>query len=180
MRLFIAIELPEEIRQILAGLQRDMAGVRWVPWEQLHLTLLFLGEVGEGELEMLYGGLKKIRFAPFSLNFTRPGCFPRSGNPRVLWFGVDGQPALERLASRVKAAMAACGISFEERPFHPHITLARIRQPEAGALLKGYIDHPVALQIPALAVREFVLFQSRLTQQGAVHLSLKVFPCATH
>jgi 2'-5' RNA ligase len=179
MRLFIAIELPEEVRKMLAGLRRDMAGLRWVPREQLHLTLLFLGEVGEGELEMLYRALGQIRFAPFSLKFTRPGSFPRSGPPRVLWFGIAGHPALEQLALRVKATVSACGIALEERPFHPHITLARIRQPEAGTL-KDYIDDPLAINIPALAVREFVLFQSRLTQQGALHLPLKVFPCTTH
>lgn len=176
MRLFIAIELPDKIKRKLAGLRRDIPGVRWVPQEQLHLTLLFLGELEEERLELLCTALERIAAVPFNLRLTRPGCFPRAGNPRVLWFGVDAQPALERLAQRVKTAVASCGIAVEERPFCAHITLARIRQP-AAVELKDYTAHPAAIKFPPLAVREFVLLESRLTRQGAQHLLLRVFSC---
>jgi RNA 2',3'-cyclic 3'-phosphodiesterase len=179
MRLFIAIELPDEVKQILADLRREMPGVKWVPQEQLHLTLLFLGEVEEYQLEPVCRALEHIVSIPFSLTFSQPGRFPRSGTPRVLWFGVERQPALELLAQRVKAAALFCGIVVDERPFSPHITLARVKVPMPPGL-NDYLNHPAALSIPPLAVRDFVLFQSRLMPHGAVHLPVKVFPLHHH
>ncbi len=175
MRLFIAIELSDDIKTALGRLRSDIPGARWVPADQIHLTLAFLGEVDEATTERLSGELLQIQAPEFKLRFTGTGCFPDRRRPRVLWIGLEPEPRLNILAAGVRAAVLSCGIPQEERPFSPHITLARLKLPaskEAGA----FLDQPAKQTIPSLLVREFTLFQSRLTTQGAVHTQIKHFP----
>ena len=175
-RLFIAIEISRRVKAELEALHREIPGMCWVPPEQIHLTLAFLGEVEEEKLELLFRGLGRIEAEPFTFRLTGPGCFPRSGKPRVLWYGVERLLSLERLAQRIRNAVTACGIELEERPFSPHITLARVKGAAPDAV-KSFVDHPGTTRFPAVTVRQFVLFQSILSRQGALHQPLKVFPC---
>lgn len=175
MRLFIAIELSDDIKTALGRLRSDIPGARWVPADQIHLTLAFLGEVDEATTERLSGELLQIHAPEFKLRFTGTGCFPGRSRPRVLWIGLEPEPRLNILAASVRTAVLSCGIPQEERPFSPHITLARLKLPaskEAGA----FLDQPAKQTIPSLFVRDFTLFQSRLTTQGAVHTQIKHFP----
>lgn len=177
MRLFIAIELPEDIKRALGRLRVDIPGARWVPAEQIHLTLAFLGEVQETTVGRLTGELSQIQTPEFNLCFTGTGCFPDRRRPRVLWIGLGPEPRLKTLAARVHEAVLACGIPQEERPFSPHITLARLKLPaarECGA----FLDQHQQEILPPISVREFTLFQSRLTPQGAVHSPIKSFRLA--
>lgn len=177
MRLFIAIELTDELKKALGRLRSDIPGARWVPAEQIHLTLAFLGEVEEKTVKKLTGELARIQAPAFELRFTGTGCFPNRHRPRVLWIGLEPEPSLTELAARVQAAVLACGIPQEERPFSPHITLARLKIPassEAGA----FLDQHQQENLPPLSVPEFTLFQSRLTPKGAVHTPLKNFALA--
>lgn len=175
MRLFIAIELPEEVKRILGRLRTDIPGARWVPMEQLHLTLSFLGEVDEITAKLLTEELASIDAPGFDLRFSGTGCFPNRRQPRVLWVGLEPEPLLSNLASLVRKAVLSCDIYQDERPFSAHITLARLKLPasrEAGA----FLDQPQNNELPTVAVREFILFQSLLTPQGAIHTPLKSFP----
>ncbi len=175
MRLFIAIDLPEEPSKKLAGLRAEIPGVSWVPPEQLHLTLSFLGEVAVGICAQLTAELVKIGAPGFDLHFTATGCFPDRRQPRVLWAGLAAAPRLIALAQQINNAVTICGISQEVRPFSPHITLARCRQP-AGKEVGAFLDQQRRLKLPPFRVREFILFQSLLTAKGAIHTPLGQFP----
>ncbi len=175
MRLFIAIELPGEVKRKLAGLRTEIPGARWVPLEQLHLTLSFLGEVDDEMRELLTEELHEIVTPGFDLHFSGTGCFPNSRHPRVLWVGLAAEQLLTKLAELVRKAVISCDIPQEERPFSPHITLARFREP-AGREVAAFLEKHQRLELPTVKVREFVLFQSRLTPQGAIHIPVRQFP----
>jgi 2'-5' RNA ligase len=175
MRLFIAIELPDDLKKTLSRLRADVPGARWVPPEQLHLTLAFLGEVEEKTAGELGERLALIQTPPFQLRFSGTGCFPNRHRPRVLWAGLEPNPRLTHLAARVHEAVLACGIPQEERPFSPHITLARLKFP-AVREIDVFLTMPQKLKIPPFTVREITLFQSRLTSLGAVHIPVGTFP----
>jgi 2'-5' RNA ligase len=178
MRLFIAIELPEDVKRELGRLKVDIPGARWVPVDQIHLTLAFLGEVEDAAMERLTGEVARVQVTEFQLCFSGTGCFPDRSRPRVLWIGLEPHPLLNTLAAKVREAVLTCGIPQEERPFSPHITLARLKLPASGEV-GAFLDRNRKLRLPALRVREFTLYQSRLTPQGAVHTPVRGFPLAT-
>lgn len=177
MRLFIAIDLPEDLKQALGRLRVDIHGAHWVPVEQIHLTLAFLGEVEESVVECLAEPLMRIQVAGFKLNFSGFGCFPSRHRPRVLWIGVEPRACLHDLAAKVREAVLACGIPQEDRPFSPHITLARLKFPD-NRESDAFLNQPQTPNLGPFVVKEFTLFQSRLMPQGAVHLPVKSFPLA--
>lgn len=177
MRLFIAIEIPDDLKKTIADLRADIPGARWVPEEQIHLTLAFLGEVEETVVEQLNSALAGIHATEFELCFSSTGCFPKYQRPRVLWLGVKPHPHLDELAAKVRAAVLSCGIPQEERPFSAHITLARLKLLPSREL-EAILEQPQKQRIHPFRAREFILFQSRLTQQGAVHTPLMSFPLA--
>ena len=177
MRLFIAIEVPDDLKMELGRLRMDIPGARWVPKEQIHLTLAFLGEVEETTVERLTGKLARIHAPGFKLCLSGTGCFPNRRRPHVLWVGLEPEPRLNDLVASVRSAVLACGIPQEERPFSPHITLARIKLAPSQDF-DSFLDQHQKLKLPPFSVREFTLFQSRLTPQGAVHIPVKNFPLA--
>ena len=177
MRLFIAIEPPDDLRTALAGLMVDVPGARRVPTEQLHLTLAFLGEVEENTAGELIERLALVHTPLFQLGYSGTGCFPSRHRPRVLWAGLEPHPRLMQLAAGVHEAVLACGILQEERPFSPHITLARLKIPAAREI-DTFLTMPQKPKFPPFPVREFILFQSRLNPHGAVHIPVRTFPLA--
>lgn len=178
MRLFIAIELPDEIKGQLEGMGTGIPGSRWVPAGQLHLTLAFLGDVDDITLRLLTGALATIRLPGFTLRLSGTGCFPNLRRPRVLWAGLEPEPRLDDLASLVHETVVACAIPQEERPFFSHITLARLKLP-APREVEAFLAHHRTLEFPPFDVREFFLFQSQLTARGAMHRPLKGFTLLT-
>jgi RNA 2',3'-cyclic 3'-phosphodiesterase len=174
MRLFIAIELPGDVKKMLGSMRSDIPSAHWVPIEQLHLTLSFLGEVDCATLEQLTGGLAAIQTPKFDLHFSSTGCFPGHGRPRVIWVGLEPEPLLSNLATLVRKAVLSCGIPQEERPFSAHITLARLKFP-ASREVAAFLAQPQKQELPPVSVREFILFQSRLTPHGALHTPLRTF-----
>lgn len=175
MRLFIAIELPAELKRKLGQLRTDIPGVRWVPTEQIHLTLAFLGDVDEETMERLTAHLADIRANAFKLSCASIGCFPGRQQPRVVWIGVKPEPGLQKLATAVQQSALYAGIPLEERPFSPHLTIARLKLP-VSVLLRAFLDRQDKFSFKPFAVQEFTLFQSRLTSQGAVHSPVRNFP----
>jgi 2'-5' RNA ligase len=95
----------------------------------------------------------------------------------VLWIGLVPHPYLRHLAAGIHEAVLACGIPQDERPFSPHITLARLK-PSPSRTFDAFLDQNRNLKLPPCSVRKFTLFQSRLTPQGAVHTPLRSFPLA--
>jgi len=180
MRLFIAIELPYHYKEALGELRTPtIPGARWVAPEQIPLTLAFLGEVDEETSKRLIARLAKIKAAGFELCLTGTGCFPDRRRPRVVWVGVKPEPGLTQLAEMVRETVLDCGIPQEERPFSPHLTLARLKTP-ASRELGVFLDQHMSVDLPPFPVKQFILFQSKLSQQGAVHIPLRNFPLVKH
>ena len=128
MRLFVGLPVPDALAQGLARTARalDLPNARWTPAENLHLTLFFLGQVSEDKLPMILGELGQLDFAPLELRFTQLGCFPRAG---ILFADLEPTPTLLRLQADVALGMVKCGFASDARPYHPHVTLARMRSP---------------------------------------------------
>jgi 2'-5' RNA ligase len=138
VRLFVAVvPPPDEVARLEAEIGARDERLRWVPLEQWHLTLVFCGEVAESVVPELRERLARAaaRTDAFSLALARGGSFPRqAARARVLWVGVAGDTAtLSRLADRCSAAARRCGIDVEDRPFRPHLTLARARRDSVDA-----------------------------------------------
>jgi len=175
LRLFVALELPQSLRDALTRLQephRHRKDVRWADPGTLHLTLKFLGDMPEDAVPEIASALVTIaaRQAPLSLEVAGFGVFPRRGPPRVLWVGVGGDTEpLAALVEAVDDALAPLGVPRETRPYHPHITLGRVKRGRAGEA----IDALSGLgRLGGFEARRLVLFQSTLTPAGAKHEAL--------
>ena len=146
MRCFLAIELPERVRDALVGVRGRLVEldrlVRWTRPEQLHLTLRFFAEVRDRDLPALTSAIQDTaaRLTPFSFELTGLGCFPPSGAPRVLWAGIAGPPP-ELIATQTafEEACAICEYPPENRAFKPHLTLARTREGIAAHAIRAAI-----------------------------------------
>jgi 2'-5' RNA ligase len=135
-RTFLALELPDHVRAALDGeiarLSAQLHIQSWAKTEKLHLTLAFLGELDDAQLAAATDGAVEVApmFKPFPLQLAGLGTFGPPRAPRVIWAGVGGDVArLLALQAQLVGALAACGFPREERPFSPHLTLARIKAP---------------------------------------------------
>jgi 2'-5' RNA ligase len=168
-RLFVAIELPKAVTQILVGLNPNLRGVCWLTSEQMHLTISFLGEVEPIAEEKLREKLGGIRWSAFFLPITSLGTFPTKGRPNIIWIGVGaGHPHLFQLYKRVQDAALAAGLEPDLRPWHPHTTLARCRDVSADSILpflKVHADFDAGM----IHVESFSLNSSALTPTGSVY-----------
>ena len=167
-RLFVAIDIPEAIRNALTRLAGELPAARWVPEEQLHLTLRFIGEVGPQTCSAITGALSGLSFPRFSLALSGVGHFPPGKHPRVLWVGMEPNDALTRLHQEVELALLSTDIAPDERRFSPHLTLARLKDTAPGAVSWFEARH-AELAFPPFEVSEAVLYSSVLTNQGAIH-----------
>jgi 2'-5' RNA ligase len=178
MRLFIALGLPQEVREELARLQGRLRGlpVRWADPAGVHLTLQFIGETPEASAPALLEALAGLPAAPFPLRLDGQGAFPNLRQPRVLWVGLGGDlTALGRLQAAVLAATAPLGFAPEARPFRPHLTLGRVRQ-DAGLEERRAVGRAVEGAAPPAPLSwqagAPTLYQSTLTPAGAVYTPL--------
>lgn len=177
-RIFIAIELPDEIKETLSSFCCDLPGIRWVPRDQIHLTLRFLGDVQPKEMTRLKEALAAIAFVPFPLAVQGVGHFPPHGHPRVLWIGLEESRPLLELQLRVETVATGIGIAPEERRFSPHITIARIKDNASAAVALFEAKHR-PLSFPPFTVNEFFLFSSVLSPKGATHRREETFRSRT-
>jgi 2'-5' RNA ligase len=163
MRLFLGLPIPPELAQALTRLTRAIElpkGRRTAP-ENLHLTLVFLGEVAEPTLPPIEHELSELTFAPFQLKLTSLNTFPRTG---VLVAEVEPARPLLHLQVSVAAAMARCGFTPEDRPYHPHITLARFH----GTLRLSQSQRALPLSLQRSFTADTVnLYRSNLTPTGS-------------
>ncbi|MDA8159141.1 MAG: RNA 2',3'-cyclic phosphodiesterase [Desulfobacteraceae bacterium] len=173
-RLFVAIEVPEPIRRAVAALEQGLAGARWLPASQLHLTLCFIGEVDTAQGAAIESGLPEGISAPFTCRLTGIGCFPSPARPRVLHVRVESGPGLYRLRTALVARLGELGQEVKPDRFTPHLTLARFRngQPEA---VRDYLSRQASFRQPPFTVNAYHLYASRLTPQGAIHTRLRSY-----
>jgi len=184
VRSFLALELPPEIkarvRQVSEELKRSKMDVRWVKPDNIHLTIVFLGYVREGDISAIGREIEQVCFGfrPFEICLKGAGLFPDRRRPRVLWLGYDGD--VERMSSLrdvLHERLAPFEIKEEKRPFKPHLTLGRFRNPGKGnPRLDELLDRHNVLLSPSFQVSELVLFKSELRLQGPEYTKLESWP----
>jgi 2'-5' RNA ligase len=186
IRSFVAIELPDDARQALADLQRDLKAqappkaVRWTRPESIHLTLQFLGDVAPNQVEAIAAALRGVCAdrTPFTFQLREVGVFPNPNRPRVVWAGiVEPSGALAALQKQVTQALAPMGFEPEKRGFTPHLTLGRAARnvsrqelAELGDLITRF-DVGVVGQV---TVDHITLMKSDLKPSGAVYTPLAI------
>jgi 2'-5' RNA ligase len=174
MRLFFAVPttpgVREAVRAAIGAFPERKPPWRWIPPENFHLTLKFLGEVEERLVPSLHEAAGRItaRVAPFTLAFDRFGGFPNLRRPRVIFFAAsDGADRLRDLASLVEDEVEPLGFARERRPFRAHLTLARIKRRLHGDLIAALETIPPLPEGTAQEVDRFVLMRSHLRRDGA-------------
>jgi len=168
-RLFIGLELPQSCKATLQALDPRLKGLRWLPAEQLHLTLSFLGEVPTARIEVLSQGLSEVRVPPFFLPLRDIGVFNVWGRPSVVWVGVgQGHPHLFALHRRVQDAVLRTGLEPDLKPFHPHVTVGRAKG-ISKSFLQPFLRQHAAAEFDMFKVTGFALYSSVLSFEGAMH-----------
>lgn len=175
MRLFIALSLPEEVREVLASICGGVPGARWLPPENLHLTLRFLGEVDNHLAADVDDMLHGIDGRGFDLTIAGVGVFTEGRRVNLLWAGVQANEALTRLQGKVDQAVVRAGVAPERRKFRPHVTLARGRI-ETGPKLEQFLVRHALLRIGPVPIEDFTLFSSHLQPAGALYAPEVVYP----
>ena len=181
MRLFVAIDLPSNIKEKLANIQARLkeanAGVRFVSPEGIHLTLKFLGEVAEDRVGKVIEALAENvpRISPFNLKVEGLGAFPSISRPRVVWAGVKAPDELLTLAEEIEKAMVKLGFPKEERDFSPHLTLCRIKSPQGIDRLIKIVMEEKDISLGEFTADGYFLIQSILRPEGARYIKIRRF-----
>lgn len=173
MRLFVAVTPPPEIRDLLARARTEIERATWVKPGQLHVTLRFLGDVGEEEVAFLRERLRSISATRMSLRIRGVGTFGRPA--RVLWCAIEPKEEIAALAAAVDRAVVEVGLPEADKPFAAHMTLARLKN-SPPVMVRRFLEKNDELESPEFSVDEFTLFESKLNQNGAVHSALESFP----
>lgn len=187
IRSFIAIELPAtiqvELGRVIKQLGPATRAVRWVPAQNIHLTLQFLGDVEASAVANLQATLKqeaKLR-RPFEIHVGQSGAFPNLRRPRVIWIGVQAPPELADLQRGIARALAPLGYPPEDRPFSPHLTLGRVSQhaaPEEIGKLANLLAKTTVGELGICSVHAVQLFRSDLRPTGSIYSRLFEAPFA--
>jgi 2'-5' RNA ligase len=188
MRLFVALDLDDAIRSRIArfvdGVQGFAPDARWVQPESLHVTLKFIGEKSEEEVEKIKRALETIEAGTFEIKFRAYGFFPSARAPRVFWVGIEGGPKLASLAARVDETLAQLNVPKEEHAFSPHLTLARgagsprRKNDNPNRSFEHLQEKLAALPTPefgTMTPREFFLYRSQLSPSGSKYTKLAGF-----
>ncbi len=178
MRCFVALDLPEPVRNHLAGLGAQFAGkgqVKWVPADQLHVTLLFAGDLPDEAAPALGRLLHEVALPALSLSLASLDHFPPRGEPRVIWAKLGGDvDALTALQAELAARAEPLGVPRDKRPFVPHVTLGRVKSPfGALALIDRVREVSKTLRDKPFATTALSLYASELWPEGPRHRQLE-------
>jgi RNA 2',3'-cyclic 3'-phosphodiesterase len=182
MRLFVAVELSEDVRRAAAGaatVLRERLGprvhARWVIADQLHITVRFIGQVTDDRVpDLVHAAGKPLDFGAFDLRLGEFGAFPGSGPPRVIWVGVDeGLRSLARIQEEMNCRLEPFGFEPEKRPFSAHLTLARIKDlpRSASAHVRQIVQECTPLDAVCV-ITQATVFRSHLSPTGSRYESL--------
>jgi len=175
-RLFVALLPPATVRAELAALARRRLPVRWVPEDNLHLTMRFIGETEPEKLEKFATSLAHVRVEPFILPVEGLGVFPTRGPAKVLWAGVGhAHTRLFQLRKQVDDALLAVDGGLEMRNFHPHFTLGRLDEAVETKDLESFLARHTAFEAPPFRVSEFHLMASLPLGEARTYRSVQTF-----
>lgn len=182
-RIFIGINISDEARDLAAAYIRTLRGsfrdlrVGWEKPEKMHLTLNFLGETGPAELESVREIVARTATGngPLQLQIRETGVFPNVMRPRVLWLGVGGDlDEIRRIKSGLDSGLVEIGFESERRRFSPHLTIARLREPErSGSLAAQHLAND--FESPEFTVASLTIYESRVDQHGSEYSVLDRF-----
>ena len=174
LRLFVGIGFPPELKLRLSLLCSGLPGAKWVDPGNLHLTLRFIGEIGEDVAADIDEALSRLRARRFTLQIAGTGVFGGE-KPRNLWAGVERSPELVGLRDKVEQALIRIGLAPEPRKFSPHVTLARLREPPLVKLHEFLVAH-AQFRADPLRVEGFSLIASFQTKSGSVYEDQADYP----
>lgn len=161
-RFFLAMQLPEDAKDRLLAVQPPtIPGVRLIRRQELHLTLHFLGEVAAHDEGRLREALSNVKAYAFPITIQGIGQFPPEGEPQVLWAGVETNPSLIALHHSIGTALAeAIRFQPEERPYSPHVTLARLNMPAPPGVIEQYLEANNGFCVSPVFLKQFALYSS--------------------
>jgi 2'-5' RNA ligase len=190
MRVFVGLDIPEEIRikmsRYLDGVRGFAPDARWVKPESFHVTLKFIGEQKEDQVEHIKRELSAVRVAPFEISFKGTGFFPNARSPRVFWLGIDAPEQLPQLAKSIDEAVSRTGVPRETNDYSPHLTLARSGSGRPKPMPGDRPSPPLrrlgeklqgmpAPDFGTMTAREFFLYESKLSPGGARYTKIARF-----
>jgi len=194
MRIFIGIDLDPEVRgriaRFLEGVEGFAPDARWARAESLHITLKFIGEQKLEQVEAIAERLRRVESSAFDIRPAGYGFFPTAKAPRVFWIGIEAGPQLGQLAESVDRATAELGVPREDRPYSPHLTLARAGSGRSSgapkwregdgpnavfAVLEKRLAAMGEVDFGKMTAREFILYQSQLSPGGSKYTKLQRF-----
>ena len=182
IRVFIAVELDAAVRAALsraqAKLKRAGAHVSWVPEDNLHISLAFLGDVDVSTVDVLSGAINGISAArnPFQCSVENLGTFGKPSSPRVIWAGVGQNDALSDLQRHVSECVQEASIPLEDRPYTAHVTLGRVRSARGKSRLVDAMSPMGSVSFGTLTVSRVVIMRSILGDSGATYRVLRACP----
>jgi len=175
-RLFVALDLPPELKAAARSLQFGLRNARWLDDAGLHLTLVFIGEVDVPVVERIEDALAEVEADPIRLELHGLGCFPGRGDPRVLWTGAAPKAELAALAAAITRVLRPVGVAPKRRRFTPHVSLVRFRRPPPRIDLERYLSVHSLFRSPPCKVASFHLYSSILHPSGARYTIEATYP----
>ncbi len=181
-RTFIAVKIPAEVKlkELLELLRVDLREekIRWVNPEILHITLSFIGDTTEEQANYISKQLEEIGsgYSSMELHFKELGVFPNLRKPRVFWIGMERNELLENLQGEIEVMLRNYGINRDNKPFSPHLTIARIKWIDDIDKLKYWLKKYEGETIQKTKIGEVIYYESKLTANGPIYNSIKKFP----
>jgi 2'-5' RNA ligase len=168
IRLFVGLDLPYDLKELVSSLAGGLPGAKWVPPENYHLTLRFIGEQPAHIAEEIDLALANLRGRGFTLKLSGLGTFEKQGRPTTLWVGVERNQALDHLRAKIETALQRAGLEPERRRFQPHVSIAKIDNVPEPKLV-AYIQARNLFQSAPIPIEQFVLFSSLLGKATPVY-----------
>jgi 2'-5' RNA ligase len=174
-RMFLALELPADVREAVLQLAVGVPGAYWYEDDQLHLTVRYLGRIDGRKIDSVVSAVRKLELPPFELTLAGVGFFPPRGEVESLWVGVNRSAELERLRSRVDGLATRLGIEPDRRRYQPHVTIARVEGGHAPRMAEFLAGQALWKSRP-FKVETLTLFSSRDREWGPEYQREEVFP----
>jgi RNA 2',3'-cyclic 3'-phosphodiesterase len=174
IRIFIGLDLPEDIKRSLGLLKSSVRGAKWVPLENLHLTIRFIGEVPENILQNIKEELREISFYNFKVKLKGVGLFSAKSNPKVIWVGLDPLEEIMELREKIDEALTKVNIPLEKKKYIPHVTLARLKGARFSEVAE-YLQQGIGFFTREFEFGEMVLFSSKQKEEGSIYSVEEIF-----